>query len=221
MFFSSFCVVCSHFCAFLSSFSLLSQVFSLSSTLLTPPPQWCFTLMRLFFSVTFCPHQKCLLRKHSNAPPRMHQPCLSLHTSFFFSSLPLPLNCHMLFKIPFFLTFFWGVTCKVELFKARWTRRLTRERPRVFPAELSEPEKPFASGSGTGRPGGCSAALTLWFLRCRRFGAPRCNGALNQEDSLWSQALQDLQTCGQSEILRELEVGHSTLPPSPHLLALS
>nr|XP_046253222.1 glutamate receptor-interacting protein 2a isoform X3 [Scatophagus argus] len=34
---------------------------------------------------------------------------------------------------------------------------------------------------------------------------PRCNGTLNQEDSFWSQALQDLETCGQSEILRELE----------------
>ncbi|XP_032377795.1 glutamate receptor-interacting protein 2 isoform X4 [Etheostoma spectabile] len=34
---------------------------------------------------------------------------------------------------------------------------------------------------------------------------PRCHGTLNQEDSLWSQALQDLETCGQSEILRELE----------------
>ncbi|CAG11292.1 unnamed protein product, partial [Tetraodon nigroviridis] len=34
---------------------------------------------------------------------------------------------------------------------------------------------------------------------------PRCNGAPNQDDSFWSQALQDLQTCGQSEILRELE----------------
>ncbi|KAM7404884.1 hypothetical protein PAMP_012193 [Pampus punctatissimus] len=34
---------------------------------------------------------------------------------------------------------------------------------------------------------------------------PRCHGTLNQEDSFWSQALQDLETCGQSEILRELE----------------
>ncbi|KAM3617086.1 uncharacterized protein V6R79_002070 [Siganus canaliculatus] len=34
---------------------------------------------------------------------------------------------------------------------------------------------------------------------------PRCNGTLNQDDSFWSQALQDLETCGQSEILRELE----------------
>ncbi|XP_031172333.1 glutamate receptor-interacting protein 2-like isoform X2 [Sander lucioperca] len=34
---------------------------------------------------------------------------------------------------------------------------------------------------------------------------PRCHGTLNQENSLWSQALQDLETCGQSEILRELE----------------
>ncbi|XP_062282988.1 glutamate receptor-interacting protein 2-like [Scomber scombrus] len=34
---------------------------------------------------------------------------------------------------------------------------------------------------------------------------PRCHGTLNHEDSFWSQALQDLETCGQSEILRELE----------------
>ncbi|XP_077436200.1 glutamate receptor-interacting protein 2-like isoform X3 [Vanacampus margaritifer] len=34
---------------------------------------------------------------------------------------------------------------------------------------------------------------------------PHCHGTLNQDDSFWSQALQDLETCGQSEILRELE----------------
>uniref|UniRef100_A0A8C8IZU4 PDZ domain-containing protein n=1 Tax=Oncorhynchus tshawytscha TaxID=74940 RepID=A0A8C8IZU4_ONCTS len=34
---------------------------------------------------------------------------------------------------------------------------------------------------------------------------PHCHGTLNQEDTFWSQALQDLETCGQSEILRELE----------------
>ncbi|XP_034446870.1 glutamate receptor-interacting protein 2-like isoform X3 [Hippoglossus hippoglossus] len=34
---------------------------------------------------------------------------------------------------------------------------------------------------------------------------PRCHGTLNHDDSFWSQALQDLETCGQSEILRELE----------------
>ncbi|XP_054639255.1 glutamate receptor-interacting protein 2-like isoform X1 [Dunckerocampus dactyliophorus] len=34
---------------------------------------------------------------------------------------------------------------------------------------------------------------------------PHCHGTLNQEDSFWSQALLDLETCGQSEILRELE----------------
>ncbi|XP_037629392.1 glutamate receptor-interacting protein 2-like isoform X4 [Sebastes umbrosus] len=34
---------------------------------------------------------------------------------------------------------------------------------------------------------------------------PRCHGTLNQDDSFWSQALQDLETCGQSGILRELE----------------
>uniref|UniRef100_A0A665T9N9 Glutamate receptor interacting protein 2a n=1 Tax=Echeneis naucrates TaxID=173247 RepID=A0A665T9N9_ECHNA len=53
---------------------------------------------------------------------------------------------------------------------------------------------------------------------------PRCHGTLNQEDSFWSQALQDLKTCGQSEILRELEVGRpppSPIPTSPPPSALS
>uniref|UniRef100_A0A669DFU2 Glutamate receptor interacting protein 2a n=1 Tax=Oreochromis niloticus TaxID=8128 RepID=A0A669DFU2_ORENI len=54
----------------------------------------------------------------------------------------------------------------------------------------------------------CRTALMLWFLHCHRFvSPPRCHGTLNQDDSFWSQALQDLETCGQSEILRELEVG--------------
>uniref|UniRef100_A0A8D3DVD0 Glutamate receptor interacting protein 2a n=1 Tax=Scophthalmus maximus TaxID=52904 RepID=A0A8D3DVD0_SCOMX len=58
------------------------------------------------------------------------------------------------------------------------------------------------------RPPDCRAALMFWFLHCHRFvSPPRCHGTLNQEDSFWSQALQDLETCGQSEILRELEVG--------------
>ncbi|XP_029477384.1 glutamate receptor-interacting protein 2a isoform X1 [Oncorhynchus nerka] len=34
---------------------------------------------------------------------------------------------------------------------------------------------------------------------------PSYHGTRKQEDSFWSQALQDLETCGQSEILRELE----------------
>uniref|UniRef100_A0A3P8SPR7 Glutamate receptor interacting protein 2a n=1 Tax=Amphiprion percula TaxID=161767 RepID=A0A3P8SPR7_AMPPE len=48
---------------------------------------------------------------------------------------------------------------------------------------------------------------------------PRCHGTLNPEDSFWSQALQDLETCGQSEILRELEVG-SPVVSIPLLLRL-
>uniref|UniRef100_A0A3B4X1Q8 Glutamate receptor interacting protein 2a n=1 Tax=Seriola lalandi dorsalis TaxID=1841481 RepID=A0A3B4X1Q8_SERLL len=51
-------------------------------------------------------------------------------------------------------------------------------------------------------------------------GPPRCHGTLNQEDSFWSQALQDLKTCGQSEILRELEVGRPLLFLFPLLLHL-
>uniref|UniRef100_A0A3Q3F2X8 Glutamate receptor interacting protein 2a n=1 Tax=Labrus bergylta TaxID=56723 RepID=A0A3Q3F2X8_9LABR len=40
---------------------------------------------------------------------------------------------------------------------------------------------------------------------------PRCHGTLNQDDSFWSQALQDLETCGQSEILRELETNDDSM----------
>uniref|UniRef100_A0A3B4UQS8 Glutamate receptor interacting protein 2a n=1 Tax=Seriola dumerili TaxID=41447 RepID=A0A3B4UQS8_SERDU len=71
------------------------------------------------------------------------------------------------------------------------------------------------------RPPDCRAALMFWFLHCHRFiSPPRCHGTLNQDDSFWSQALQDLKTCGQSEILRELEVGRPLLFRFPLLLHL-
>uniref|UniRef100_A0A8C7R378 Glutamate receptor interacting protein 2a n=1 Tax=Oncorhynchus mykiss TaxID=8022 RepID=A0A8C7R378_ONCMY len=48
--------------------------------------------------------------------------------------------------------------------------------------------------------------LMFWFLHCHRYASPPSyHGTRKQEDSFWSQALQDLETCGQSEILRELE----------------
>uniref|UniRef100_A0A3Q3X810 PDZ domain-containing protein n=1 Tax=Mola mola TaxID=94237 RepID=A0A3Q3X810_MOLML len=59
---------------------------------------------------------------------------------------------------------------------------------------------------------------TLYDGRFTEDDPPRCNGTLNQEDSFWSQALRDLETCGQSEILRELEVclcAISTPAPTP------
>uniref|UniRef100_A0A8C7M8F5 Glutamate receptor interacting protein 2a n=1 Tax=Oncorhynchus kisutch TaxID=8019 RepID=A0A8C7M8F5_ONCKI len=43
---------------------------------------------------------------------------------------------------------------------------------------------------------------------------PSYHGTRKQEDSFWSQALQDLETCGQSEILRELEVSSLYLSQS-------
>uniref|UniRef100_A0A3P8X6I8 Glutamate receptor interacting protein 2a n=1 Tax=Cynoglossus semilaevis TaxID=244447 RepID=A0A3P8X6I8_CYNSE len=48
-------------------------------------------------------------------------------------------------------------------------------------------------------------------LRCRRFISPRCRRPLTQDNDFWSLALQDLETCGQSQILRELEVGPDLL----------
>ncbi|KAM6925107.1 glutamate receptor-interacting protein 2-like isoform 2-T2 [Xenentodon cancila] len=47
--------------------------------------------------------------------------------------------------------------------------------------------------------------------------APRCHGTSNKEDSFWSQALQDLETCGQSEILRELEASMTSSTLSLYL----
>uniref|UniRef100_A0A8C7X0Z8 Glutamate receptor interacting protein 2a n=1 Tax=Oryzias sinensis TaxID=183150 RepID=A0A8C7X0Z8_9TELE len=71
------------------------------------------------------------------------------------------------------------------------------------------------------RPTDCWAALMFWFLHCHRFiSPPRSHGAFNKEDSFWSQTLQDLETCGQSEILRELEVGKKMVSCLP-LSALS
>lgn len=144
----------------------------------------------------------------------MHQPCLSLFSPPLNSSHMLLVSCFF-----FFFNFFCGDFWKVELFR-RLRRSLAdwandSRAPEGFLAELSEPEK--LCFWRRQRPGGCRAALTLWFLRCRRFvSPPRCNGALNQEDNFWSQALQDLQTCGQSEILRDLEVGRQHQPsPAP------
>lgn len=93
-----------------------------------------------------------------------------------------------------------GISLSVGDFSGRLSDTHNTKKAAAFPAFLL-----FASSRG---PRGGHAALTLWFLRCRRFiSPPRCNGTLNQEDSFWSQALRDLETCGQSEILRELEVG--------------
>uniref|UniRef100_A0A674AYV0 Glutamate receptor interacting protein 2a n=1 Tax=Salmo trutta TaxID=8032 RepID=A0A674AYV0_SALTR len=65
---------------------------------------------------------------------------------------------------------------------------------------------PFQTRSRHPQSQNSKAPLMFWLLRCHRYASPpRCHGTLNQEDTFWSQALQDLETCGQSEILRELE----------------
>lgn len=50
-------------------------------------------------------------------------------------------------------------------------------------------------------------------LLCRRFlGQPPDGILLDPEDSFWCQALEDLETCGQSELLREIEVSWPVRP---------
>lgn len=84
-------------CAFPNCpFSLLSQVFSFSSALLTAHELFGVSHRCIFFCHPPCPHQKKTLfssQKHLKRP-RIHQPYLSLHTSssFFFPEL----LCHML-----------------------------------------------------------------------------------------------------------------------------
>lgn len=62
-------------------FSSFSGILFLICFTNCPPASWCFHI-DASFSVTTCPHQKCFLRKHLKRP-RIHQPYLSLHTSFF------------------------------------------------------------------------------------------------------------------------------------------
>lgn len=203
------------FCAFLSSFSP-SFSGTLSLIYFTNPLRGCLGVShcRIFFFF-FPPHCHLLSTPKPSAQNAPEQPpgCISLVCLFTLS--PTELLSHAFGFLLFFLHFF---------FFLNWGELLTRLRRSLadctcdsrasegFSAELSERENP-RFWKRRRRPGGCSAALTLWFLRCRRFvSPPRCNGGLNQEDSFWSQALQDLQTCGQSEILRELEVGHPHPP---------
>lgn len=47
----------------------------------------------------------------------------------------------------------------------------------------------------------------LIYLVCDRFIGQQPDGILlDPDDSFWCQALEDLETCGQSELLREIEV---------------
>uniref|UniRef100_A0A3P8X2V1 Glutamate receptor interacting protein 2a n=1 Tax=Cynoglossus semilaevis TaxID=244447 RepID=A0A3P8X2V1_CYNSE len=59
--------------------------------------------------------------------------------------------------------------------------------------------------AGYGHRGRVRQRPHVGVLRCRRFISPRCRRPLTQDNDFWSLALQDLETCGQSQILRELE----------------
>lgn len=51
---------------------------------------------------------------------------------------------------------------------------------------------------------------------CDRFIGQQPDGILlDPEDSFWCQALEDLETCGQSELLREIEVSEHVTPLPP------
>lgn len=56
----------------------------------------------------------------------------------------------------------------------------------------------------------CFQSILMWFLfvfACDRFIGQQPDGILlDPDDSFWCQALEDLETCGQSELLREIEV---------------
>uniref|UniRef100_A0A671YH19 Glutamate receptor interacting protein 2a n=1 Tax=Sparus aurata TaxID=8175 RepID=A0A671YH19_SPAAU len=86
--------------------------------------------------------------------------------------------------------------------------------PSIDSAMSSWDSSGFDAGYGSQGEVNCSRSLCLKTSHILFVSPPRCQGTLNQDDSFWSQALQDLETCGQSEILRELEVGP---PPVCHL----
>lgn len=56
-------------------------------------------------------------------------------------------------------------------------------------------------------PSACTQQCVVLTSACRFVGQPHGEGiVLDQEDPFWCQALEDLETCGQSELLREIEV---------------
>lgn len=63
-----------------------------------------------------------------------------------------------------------------------------------------------------------SEQLTPDFSGCR-FTVGHDGTEPDQEENFWSQALEDLETCGQSGILRELEVREPTAPHGGHGLS--
>uniref|UniRef100_A0A8C7IJN7 Glutamate receptor interacting protein 2 n=1 Tax=Oncorhynchus kisutch TaxID=8019 RepID=A0A8C7IJN7_ONCKI len=103
------------------------------------------------------------------------------------------------------------VTLKIKKRQDGMTSPLCSAMP-ALPPLLCRPH-PFQTRSRHPQSQNSKAPLMFWLLRCHRYASPpHCHGTLNQEDTFWSQALQDLETCGQSEILRELEVGYISLP---------
>ena len=213
------------------SFSLLSQVFPLSSALLTA-----HELIGVSPRCVFLCHPLSTPKMSPQKAPKAPKDTstLSVSSHLFFSPLNYCITC---FHFPAFSIFFWVTFVKMNSFffpqkaSSIFVKWENLQNLRDFPRGLSsgraqnknkktKQNKIFCKQQ---RPQDSSAALMLWFLRCHRFISPPCrNGTLNQEDSFWSQALRDLETCGQSEILRELEVCLCAIStPCPHSPFLS
>lgn len=62
------------------------------------------------------------------------------------------------------------------------------------------------------------AKLLTFDLSGCRFTVGHDGTEPDQEENFWSQALEDLETCGQSGILRELEVREAIAPRGGHRL---
>lgn len=124
-------------------------------------------LFLFFFLSPFVHPKNGGSEKHLNAPP---QDASALSVSSHVP--PTELLSHS-FKFPpffFFLNFFWGDFCKVELFRrpdgASRTRHSTRERPRGFPrsspgARAGKAFFPFGSGTGSARRLRCCSHLVV------------------------------------------------------------
>lgn len=203
-------------------FSSFSGILSLICFTNCPQALWCFTCVHLFLS-PLSVYKKTFPQKNIQ---RAQGSALSVSSHFFFFFFFFPLNFYvMCFRFPAFLggdVTLWIWSLYLNLMDSCGFWAVTRERFYIKPSlwsweilrrtlQLCSPKKklhfPCCLCMQHQHPD-CRTALMLWFLHCHRFvSPPRCHGTLNQEDSFWSQALQDLETCGQSEILRELEVG--------------
>uniref|UniRef100_A0A8D2ZIP6 Glutamate receptor interacting protein 2 n=1 Tax=Scophthalmus maximus TaxID=52904 RepID=A0A8D2ZIP6_SCOMX len=91
----------------------------------------------------------------------------------------------------------------------------TNKLSELYSTTIPSVDSAMESWDGSGQDAGYGSQGTWWNNTCRLRGFFVCDSFIGQQadgilldpdDSFWCQALEDLETCGQSELLREIEV---------------